>query len=141
MNLEGIINISGKPGLYRIISQGKNSIIVESLIDKKRIPLYSRNQANSLEEIGIYTYEDTLPLVDVFKKIAIKENCKQCILVKSSQNALENYFREMLSDYDEDRVYISDMKKIINWYNTLQSAGLIQLPKEKEKTQKEKKEK
>ena len=79
MKLEGIINVSGKSGLHKIVSKGKNSIIVESLIDKKRMPVYSHINANSLEEIGIYTYKDTIPLVDVFIKIAKKTKCSKCI--------------------------------------------------------------
>ena len=79
MNIEGIINVSGKSGLHKIVSQGKNSVIVESLADGKRMPVYSHTSANSLEEIGIYTYEDTIPLVDVFTNIAKKEDYKVCI--------------------------------------------------------------
>lgn len=144
MNIEGIINVSGKAGLHRIISQAKNSVIVESLTDKKRTPVYSHSQANSLEEIGIYTYEDTLSLVDVFTNIAKKEDCNVCLSHKSSKEELENYFRKILPEYDEDRVYISDIKKVIQWYNALQKAGLVELPKEenpkKKKTTKTKKE-
>ena len=113
MNIEGIINVSGKSGLHKIISQAKNSVIVESLTDKKRIPVYTHTQANSLEEIGIYTYDDTLPLVDVFTNIAKKEDCKSCISHKASKTELEDYFREILPEYDEDRVYISDIKKVV----------------------------
>jgi hypothetical protein len=131
MNLEGIINVTGKPGLYKVVSQGNNTVIVESLTDKKRSPLYSNNQANTLEEIGIYTYDDTKPLSEIFDDIAKKEDCKQAISHKSSTNELNTYFREMLTDYDEERVYISDIKKVIQWYNALQKAGLIELPKEK----------
>lgn len=133
MNLEGIINVAGKPGLYKVVSQGNNTVIVESLTDKKRAPLYSHNQANTLEEIGIYTYDDTKQLSEIFDDIAKKEDCKQAISHKSSNNELNTYFREILTDYDEDRVYISDIKKVIQWYNALQKAGLIQLPKEKNK--------
>ena len=132
MNIEGIINVSGKSGLYKIISQGKNAIIVESLRDKKRMPVYSHNQASSLEDIGIYTYEDSVPLIDIFKKIAEKENYQKCISHQSSKNEIEKYFREILPDYDEMRVYISDMKKILNWYNALQSTGFIESPKNNE---------
>lgn len=135
MNIEGIINVSGKPGLHKIVSQGKNSVIVESLTDQKRMPIYSHNQANSLEEIGIYTYDDTLPLVDVFINIAKNTKWKSCISHKESKNELESYFREVLPDYDEDRVYISDIKKVFQWYNALYEAGIVQLPKE-EKTKK-----
>ena len=123
--------------------QGKNSVIVESLTDGKRMPVYSHTSANSLEEIGIYTYEDTIPLVDVFTNIAKKEDCKVCISHKSSKTELENYFREIIEDYDEERVYISDIKKVFQWYNALHEAGIIQLPKEekiKKKTTKNKKE-
>ena len=131
MNLEGIINIAGKPGLYKVISQAKNSVIVESLNDGKRIPLYSNNSANMLEEISIYTYDDTKPLSDIFDNIARKENCKQAISHKLTKNELESYFRDVLSDYDEERVYISDIKKVIQWYNIMEKHSLIQL-KEKE---------
>ena len=132
MNIEGIINVSGKAGLHKIVSQGKNSVIVESLIDGKRMPVYSHTSANSLEEIGIYTYEDTIPLVDVFTNIAMKEDCKVCISHKSSKTELESYFREIIEDYDEDRVYISDIKKVFQWYNALHSSGLVELPIEEE---------
>lgn len=140
MNIEGIINVSGKSGLHKIISQGKNSVIVESLTDGKRMPVYSHTSANSLEEIGIYTYEDTIPLVDVFTNIAKKEDYKVCISHKSSKTELENYFREIIEDYDEDRVYISDIKKVFQWYNALHSSGLVKLPKEEKKKNKTKKE-
>lgn len=140
MNIEGIINVSGKSGLHKIISQGKNSVIVESLTDRKRMPVYSHTSANSLEEIGIYTYEDTIPLVDVFTNIAKKEDYKVCISHKSSKTELENYFREIIEDYDEDRVYISDIKKVFQWYNALHSSGLVKLPKEEKKKNKTKKE-
>jgi len=141
MNIEGIINVSGKSGLHKIVSQGKNSIIVESLTDGKRMPVYSHTSANSLEEIGIYTYEDTIPLVDVFTNIAKKEDCKVCISHKSSKTELESYFREIIEDYDEDRVYISDIKKVFQWYNALHSSGLVELPAKKEtKDEKTKKE-
>ena len=138
MKLEGIINVSGKPGLYKIVSTGKNSIIVESLIDKKRMPVYSHTNANSLEEIGIYTYKDTIPLVDVFIKIAKKTKCSKCISHKENTKDLVDYFREILSEYDEERVYISDIKKVFQWYNVLQSVGLVYLPKKDEKIKKKK---
>ena len=131
MNLEGIINISGEPGLYKVISQRNNTVIVESIINGKKIPLHSNSQANMLEEIGIYTYDDTKPLSEIFDDIAIKENKKQTISHKSSANQLTDYFREILSDYDEERVYISDIKKVIQWYNIMQENGLIKLPKNK----------
>ena len=134
MNLEGIINISGEPGLYKVISQRNNTVIVESIIDGKKIPLHSNSQANMLEEIGIYTYDDTKPLSEIFDDIAIKENEEQTLSHKSSTNQLTDYFRNILSDYDEERVYISDIKKVIQWYNIMQTVGLIELPQAEKKT-------
>ena len=135
MNLEGIINISGKPGLYKVVSKGNKTVIVESFTDGKKSHLYSENQANMLEEIGIYTYEDTKPLSEIFDNISKKEKGEQAINHKSSTNQLTTYFREILVDYDEERVYVSDIKKVIQWYNAIQKKGLIELPKtEKKKT-------
>ena len=139
MNLEGLINISGKNGLYKVISNSKNMIIVESLIDKKRIPIHSGNQANMLEEISIYTYNDTKPLISVFEEIAKKENYNQTISHKLSKNELIEYFRQIVPDFDEEKVYISDIKKVIQWYNLLQSKKIIKRKEEKKKIAKKKK--
>ena len=138
MNLEGIIAITGKAGLFKVISQGKNAVIVESLPDKKRMPITSRHHANTLEDIGIYTYEDTKPLSEIFDTIAKKENAKQCISHKSSKEELLAYFSEILPEFDEERVYISDIKKVMQWYNSMQTAGLIELPKKDKKSVKKK---
>ena len=141
MNLDKLINITGKKGIYKVISRGKNIVIVESLLDKKRIPLHSSNQANMLEEIGIYTYTDTIPLTDVFKKISKKESYKETISHKSNKDELLNYFREILPEYDEEKVYISDIKKVLQWYNILLEHGIIKeegKEKEKEKEMKKK---
>tara|TARA_B100000214_G_scaffold102804_1_gene71859 strand:- start:2011 stop:2421 length:411 start_codon:yes stop_codon:yes gene_type:complete len=130
MNIEGIINITGKPGLFKVISTTNNSIIVESLIDGKRRPVSNQSKVNMLEEICLYTYNDTKPLTEIFNKIALKEKDKQTINHKNSKKDLTNYFREILPEYDEDRVYISDIKKVIQWYNLLQSLNLIKSKKE-----------
>ena len=138
MNLEGILNISGKSGLFRVISNTKNNVIVESLENGKRGPLHSNNQANMLDEIGIYTYDDTVPLSNIFDSIAKKANGGQAISHKSSNSELITYFRDILKEYDEERVYISSIKKVIQWYNCMQAAGLILLSKEtKKETKKE----
>ena len=129
MKLEGIINVTGKTGLFKVVSRTKNSVIVESLLDNKRTPLYSNHQANMLDEIGIYTYEETKSLNEIFEIIAKKEDYKQTISHKSLNNELISYFREILEDYDEERVYISDIKKVIQWYNLLQAKGLIKVEK------------
>ena len=136
MNLEGLLYVSGKPGLFKLVSNTKNTVIIESLTDKKRRPIHSQTQANMLEEIGIYTYNDTKPISDIFDKIAEKENGDKSISHKSSENELINYFREILNDYDEEKVYLSDIKKVFQWYNTIQNAGLINIPKKKNMKQK-----
>lgn len=137
MNLEGIISISGKPGLFKLVSQAKNALIVEGLSDKKRLPLYASHQVSSLEEIGIYTYEDTLPLTEVFDAIAKKEKGAATISHKVSKNELNDWMRTIMPDYDEDRVYQSDIKKLIQWYNLLHKEGFVILEeKEVKKTTK-----
>tara|TARA_B100000945_G_C19984154_1_gene413483 strand:+ start:128 stop:541 length:414 start_codon:yes stop_codon:yes gene_type:complete len=136
MNLEGILHVSGKAGLFKIVSKGKNTIIAESLSDGKRSPIYSHVQANMLEEIGIYTYDDTKPLSEIFDEIAKKENTKPTISHKSSKEDLISYFKKILPNYDEERVYISDIKKVIQWYNSMQRVGLIKLPKKDKDTNK-----
>ena len=138
MNLEGIISITGKPGLFKIISQGNNVVIVENLEDKKRMPMTARYQANSLDEIGIYTIEDTTPLSNIFDIIAKKENAKQSISHKADKEDLIKYFEDILPNYDIERVYISDIKKVIQWYNTMQAAGLIKLAQAEKKTTRKK---
>lgn len=125
MNLEGIINITGRPGLFKVISTTNKSIIVEALTDGKRRSISNQSQANMLEEISLYTYNDAKPLTEIFDVIAIKEKGKETINHKTSPKDLINYFREILPEYDEDRVYISDIKKVIQWYNLLQSLNLI----------------
>ena len=133
MKLEGIINVSGKPGLFKIISRSNNTVIIESLTDQKRTAIYSHNQANLLDEIGIYTYNDTVPISNIFTEIAKKTSCGPSINHKSSKDELMNYFRDILPEYDEDRVYISDIKKVIQWYNIMQSVNLIKISKKKTK--------
>ena len=132
MNLEGILSISGKPGLYKLLSQAKNTLIVEGLTDSKRFPLYASHQVSALEDIGIYTYDDTVALSDIFSAIAKKENGSATISHKVSKNELYNWLREVLPDFDEDRVYQSDIKKLVQWYNALHAAGLVELKKEKD---------
>ncbi len=133
MNLEGILSISGKSGLFQLVSQAKNTIIVESFIDGKRMPLYATHQVSALEDIGIYTYENTVPLSEIFDLIAKKENIGPTIDHKSSKNDLYAWLREVLPTFDEDRVYQSDVKKLAQWYNALQAKGLIKLEDTKKK--------
>ena len=119
MKLEKVIAITGKPGLYQIISQSKSGVIVESLSDKKRFPVNSLHNVSTLNDIAIYTYETEVPLKAVFLNIFEKEDGKETIDPKSSKNDLLAYFGAVLPGYDEERVYASNMKKILTWYNAL----------------------
>ncbi len=124
MEYSKIIAIAGKPGLFEAISQTKTGFIVESLLDKKRFPVPSTNNVSLIENIAIYTYEEEIPLLNVFKTIFEMENGEKAINHKESGNKLTTYFSEVLPDYDEDRVYTSNIKKVIQWYNILVEAGL-----------------
>lgn len=119
MTLEKVIAISGKPGLYQIISQSKSGVIVESLSDKKRFPVNSLHNISTLNDIAIYTYEAEVPLREVFLNIFQKEEGKKSIDPKSSKNDLLNYFGEVLPGFDDERVYASNIKKVLSWYNSL----------------------
>jgi hypothetical protein len=132
MNLSGIISIAGMSGLYKVIAQSKNGLIVESLIDKKRIPAHSTNRVSALEDVSIYSTGDDVPLKDVFQKIYDMEKGGAAIDPKSSDADLRAYFKKAFADYDEERVYTSDIKKVITWYNILQKEGLLDAKEEKE---------
>ncbi len=136
--LKEILSISGKPGLQKLISNSSNAIIVESLIDGKRFPAYSNSKIISLEDISIYTETEDLPLKEVFKRIYDKEEGKQILSHKEANEKIIAYFNEIVPEYDKDRVYTSDMKKIIQWYNLLTEKGLLNFTEEEE--EKEKKE-
>jgi len=127
MDLKGILSISGYPGLYRLVSQSKNSIIVESLEDKKRMPAFATSKISSLEDIAIYTDEEDLHLKDVLKRLLIKEQGKESIDPKSSNDTLKKVFGELIPNYDKERVYVSDMKRLFVWYNLLIKHEIIKL--------------
>jgi len=124
MEFNKIISVAGKPGLFHAISQTKSGFIVESLIDKKRFPIPSTNNVSLLENIAIYTYEEEVPLLTVFKSMYEKTEGKEAISHKGSGQKLTAYFSEVLPGYDEERVYTSNIKKVIQWYNLLVSSGL-----------------
>lgn len=126
MSLEKVLAISGKPGLYKLITQTRGGFIAESLLDKKRLSVNIHQNVSVLSEIAIYTLTEEVPLREVFKKIKEKENGDQTpINHKGSKEALEEYFFEVLPDYDEDRVYASDIKKVIQWYNLLHKHDML----------------
>ncbi|MBX9887193.1 MAG: DUF5606 domain-containing protein [Flavobacteriaceae bacterium] len=125
MNLEKILSISGKPGLYVLKVQTRTGFVAESLADGKKISVSLKSNVSLLSEISIYTYEGEKPLVEIMNNIAAKESNGPAISHKEDNATLMNYFREVLVDFDEERVYPSDVKKILNWYNTLQAKGLV----------------
>lgn len=130
MSLEKILSISGKPGLYKLKTQTRNGFLAESLIDGKKISVGARDNVSLLSEIAIYTLTEELPLREVFKKISEKENGGQTINHKVPKVELEEFFFEVLPDYDEDRVYPSDIKKVVQWYNLLQKNGVTDFSEE-----------
>lgn len=137
--LKEILSITGKSGLFKLISQGKNMLIVESLIDGKRIPAHARDKAVALGDIAIFTETEELPLGKVLEKLKIKENGgKASVDPKADNDTLRKYMNEVLPDYDKERVYPSDIRKLINWYNLLIENGLTQFVEEEEINDEEK---
>lgn len=125
MNLDKILAISGKPGLYALKLQTRTGFVAESLLDGKKITVGLRSNVSLLSEISIYTNEQEKPLVEVMRAIAVKEDNGPALSHKEDNAKLAAYFLEILPDYDQDRVYPSDIKKVLNWYNMLQTKGLV----------------
>ncbi len=125
MTLDKILAISGKPGLYVLRVQTRSGFVAESLQDGKKITVGLRSNVSLLSEISIYTNDDEKLLADVMRNIAIKENEGPAISHKEDNATMAAYFKEVLPNYDEDRVYPSDIKKVLNWYNMLQAKGMV----------------
>ncbi|MEY2630326.1 MAG: hypothetical protein RLZZ469_1223 [Bacteroidota bacterium] len=125
MNVEKILAIAGKPGLYELKLQTRSGFLAESLLDGKKITVGMRSNVSLLSEISMYTYSEEKPLAEIMRAIAVKENEGPALSHKEDNAALIAYFKEILPDYDEDRVYASDIKKVLNWYNILQAKGLV----------------
>ncbi len=125
MKLKDILSISGEGGLFKFIAQGKNSIIVEHLSTKKRSAAHGTAKVSSLEDIAIFTDSEDLPLGEVFDKIYEKEDGGAAIDHKVSSSKLLAYFEEVVPEYDRDRVYVSDIKKLISWYNILHKLKML----------------
>lgn len=123
MSLEKILSISGKPGLYELKTQTRTGLLAESLIDGKKVTVSARQNVSLLSEIAIYTLGAEMPLREVFQKIYEKEDGGTAISHKSSKEELEEYFFNVVPEYDEDRVYPSDIKKVLQWYNLLHKTG------------------
>ena len=125
MNLEKILAISGKPGLYALKMQTRTGFVAESLTDGKKITINLKSNVSLLSEISMYTYEGEKALGEIMQKIADKENNGQALSHKEDNAKLTAYFKEILPNYDEERVYPSDIKKVLNWYNMLQAKGMV----------------
>ncbi len=140
MDLSKILSISGRPGLYKHIAQSKNSAVVESLEDGKRSSAFVTEQMSSLNDISVFTTGEDIKLEEIFKKIYEKENGKEAVSHNAPANEIKAYFEAAVPEYDKDRVYVSDIKKIIKWYNILIKAGILEFKEEKSEIEEEKKE-
>ena len=132
MKLQDILALSGQPGLYKFIAQSKTGVIVESLTDGRRVNAPSNAKVSSMAEIAIYTETDDMPLAKVFEAIASHLEGKEAISHKSSPAELKSLFEAVIPDYDKDRVHVSDIKKVVSWYNTLTLAGITDFSIEEE---------
>lgn len=125
MDLKDIMAIGGKPGLFKMVAQAKNGIIVESLIDKKRNQAFTTDKISTLEEISIFTESEDKPLKEIFKSIFEKLEGKAAPDFKNDSSGLKKFFGEVLPEYDKERVYVSHMQKVVAWYNLLQKNELL----------------
>ncbi|WP_396143917.1 DUF5606 domain-containing protein [Flavobacterium sp.] len=125
MNVEKILAISGKPGLFELKIQTRSGFVAESLLDGKKITVGMKSNVSLLSEISMYTHTEEKPLVEILRAIAVKENEGPAISHKEDNAKLIAYFSQIVPDYDEDRVYPSDIKKVLNWYNMLQGKGMV----------------
>ena len=134
--LRTILSITGKPGLFKIVSQGKNMLLIEDLVTKKRTPAHSRDKIISLGDIAMYTDDEEVALAEVFESVKNKENGAVASIdyKKASQAELHAYMAEVLPTYDRDRVHTSDIKKLIQWYNILVSNGITEFVAAEEET-------
>ena len=131
MNLESIISVTGKPGLFKVVSQTKNGLIVETISDGKRMPVHATEKVSALSDISIYTYEGDIPLSEVYDKLYKKTAGKASVSHKSKPAELQAALQEIVKDFDQERVYNSDLKKLFQWFNALIAADLLK-PEKKE---------
>ncbi len=133
--LKDILAISGQPGLFKMVSKGNNSVIVESLITGKRLPVYSSSKITSLEDIAIFTNSGETPLKGVFRNILANDQLIDSVDAKSSPADLKKFFVQVLPDYDDIKVYVSDIKKVVMWYKLLKEKDLLNLIDEPEEAE------
>ena len=134
MDLKDIMSVSGQSGLFRFISQGRNGIIVEAFSDKKRSFVNASSKVSSLEDIAIFTSEEEVPLKQVLKNIFDQEKGGSAPDPKSPPEVLKAFMEKILPTYDQDRVYLSDIKKLVSWYNTLLSLNMLTFEEEPAET-------
>ena len=127
IKLKDILSISGKGGLYKFIAQARNGVVVESMDDQKRHVAPATARVSSLEDIAIFTQEEEVPLADIFMKIYEKTDGKESVSHKASGDELKSSFEELVPDYDDERVYVSDIKKVFQWYNQLHACGMLEV--------------
>lgn len=126
MELKDILAISGQPGLFKFIAQSSNGVIVEALSDGKRMNASASSKVSSMSEIAIFTESEDMPLAQVFENIFKHTEGKQTISSKSTPEQMKAMFKEILPDYDRERVHVSDMKKVISWFNILVESGMTE---------------
>ena len=132
MELRTGLSIAGKPGLFKLVAQNKGGVVVESLLDGKRTSISASANVSSLGDIAIYTYEEEVPLREVFKAMSAATGGKEALSHKSSKGELEDFFGEVLPKFDQERVYASDIKKIVQWFNILAKNELLAILDETE---------
>ncbi len=130
IDLTGFISITGQPGLYKIVAQSKNGIIVEGLSDKKRVNVYASTKVSTLTDISMFTTGDDKPINEIITAIFDKEKGGPAVDHKADDKTVEAYFAQILPDYDKDRVYVSNMRKLFSWYNALQSTSNLKTEEE-----------
>ena len=140
IQLKDILAISGKGGLFKFIAQARNGIVVESLEDLKRHVAPATARVSSLEEIAIFTIDEEVPLADIFYMIHEKSEGKETLSHKAAVEELKSQFKELVPEYDEDRVYVSDIKKVFQWYNQLHQHELLEVIDKEEEKEEDKKE-
>ena len=130
MDLNKILSIAGKPGLYKLVAQSKNGLIIESLIDGKRMNAFMNEKISSLEEISLFLHSEDVALKDVLRNMFNLTNGQKAIDNKADDVKIKEFFGQIVPDYDKERVYVSHMRKVIGWYNLLLEKGMLDYTKE-----------
>jgi hypothetical protein len=130
MDLSKIISVAGKPGLFKILTQSRGGVVVESLTDGRKMAIGQTQRVSTLSDISVYTTEGDVPLKDILSKIIAHTGGKEVAVDLNNNNALRAYFTELIPDHDQERVYVSDIKKLIKWYATLREKNLLGIEEE-----------